>query len=210
MTATSTHLSDFEIAALFERLMHIDGKAEIVDGRIVLMSPTGAWPSLVSNLIVIALKRRSRGKRNEFAVPDNCTFRVDLPNRQSFSPDAAYFIGPSPKMGPFEGAPIFAVEVRSIGDYGPRAEVLIAEKRADYFAAGTKVVWDVDILSHDVVKSYDADDPDHPLIFRLNELAHAEAALPGWSVAVKEILPDDWEPPAVPKLRGKKRPRRSD
>ncbi len=196
MTATTTHLSEFEIDVMFEQLLHIDGKAEIVDGRIVLMSPTGAWPSLVSRLIVKALEKRSYRKRNEFAVPDNCTYRINLPNRQSFSPDAAYFIGPSPKMGPFEGSPIFAVEVRSIGDYGPRAEQLIAEKRADYFAAGTQVVWDVDLLSKDVVKVYRSSSPDSPVIYRPGDRAEAEPALPGWSVAVDEILPDDWEPPA--------------
>jgi Uma2 family endonuclease len=113
-------------------------------------------------------------------------------------------------MGPWEGAPIFAVEVRSIGDYGPRAEILIAEKREDYFAAGTQVVWDVDILSHDVVKSYRLDDPDHPLIFRVDDIANAEPALPGWSVAVKDILPDDWEPPPVQKPQSRKRRRRSE
>ena len=37
----------------------------------------------------------------------------------------------------FQGAPVFAVEVRSEGDYGPRAEREMAAKRADYFAAGT-------------------------------------------------------------------------
>src|SRR3712207_7434649 len=31
-----------------------------------------------------------------------------------------------------EGAPVFAVEVRSEGDYGPAAEQAMAEKRADY------------------------------------------------------------------------------
>jgi Uma2 family endonuclease len=196
MTTIATHLSEFEINLLFERLMHIEGKAEIVDRRIVLMSPTGAWPSLVSSLIVMSLERWSHRQRNQFAVPDNCTFRVDLPNRQSFSPDAAYFIGPSPKMGPFLGAPVFAVEVRSIGDYGPRAEELIAAKRADYFAAGTQVVWDVDLLSTNVVKVYCAANPDVPTIFRPGETADAEPALSGWRVAVNDILPDDWEPPA--------------
>lgn len=196
MTTATTRLSEFEINVLFERLMQIDGKAEIVDGRIVLMSPTGAWPSLVSSLIVMSLERWSRRKRNQFAVPDNCTFRVDLPNRQSFSPDAAYFMGPSPKMGPFEGAPVFAVEVRSIGDYGPRAEELIAAKRTDYFSAGTQVVWGVDLLSMEVIKSYTSANPEMPTIFRPGEIAHAEPALPGWTVAVNDILPEDWEPPA--------------
>jgi len=44
------------------------------------------------------------------------------------------------------GAPIFAVEVRSENDYGPAAERAMAAKRADYFACGTLVVWDVDLL----------------------------------------------------------------
>jgi Uma2 family endonuclease len=35
-----------------------------------------------------------------------------------------------------EGAPAFAVEIRSEGDYGSKAEQRIIEKRRDYFAAG--------------------------------------------------------------------------
>ena len=42
-----------------------------------------------------------------------------------------------------EGTPTLAVEVRSEEDYGPTAESEMAEKRADYFEAGTLVVWDV-------------------------------------------------------------------
>ena len=50
--------------------------------------------------------------------------------------------------------PLFAVEVRSENDYGPAAEREMAAKRADYFAAGTRVVWDVDLLGEDVVRVY--------------------------------------------------------
>jgi hypothetical protein len=35
---------------------------------------------------------------------------------------------------------VFAVEVRSEDDYGPAAEKALAAKRADDFAAGTRVV----------------------------------------------------------------------
>jgi Uma2 family endonuclease len=52
-----------------------------------------------------------------------------------------------------EGAPVFAVEIRSENDYGPVAEREMATKRADYFACGTLVVWDIDLQSEDVVKS---------------------------------------------------------
>ena len=81
-------------------------------------------------------------------------------------PDAAYHVGPRTGMRFLEGSPIFAVEVRSENDYGPAAERAMQDKRADYFACGTLVVWDVDLLSEDVIKSYKASDPEHPVIFR--------------------------------------------
>lgn len=86
-----------------------------------------------------------------------------------------------------EGAPAFAVEVRSDNDYGPDAEDQIAGKRADYFAAGTLVVWDVDLLSPDVIKSYRSSDPDKPLIFHRGDSADAEPAVPGWRMAVDDL-----------------------
>jgi len=113
---------------------------------------------------------------------------VNLPNRRSFSPDAAWYVGPSTGMKFLEGAPVFAVEVRSEDDYGRNAERAMAEKRADYFAAGTLIVWDVNLLSPDVVKSYDAADPDPPKIFRRGEVADAEPAVPGWRMPVDELF----------------------
>jgi Uma2 family endonuclease len=88
----------------------------------------------------------------------------------------------------FPDAPIFAVEVRSKGDYGRTAEREMADKRRDYFAAGTQVVWDVDVLSDEVIKSYRRDAPDTPVIFRRGEIADAEPAVPGWRMAVDELF----------------------
>ena len=52
----------------------------------------------------------------------NVGFVVRLPNRRSFSPDAA-FTTEAPLTGKFiEGAPVFAAEVRSEDDYGAAAE----------------------------------------------------------------------------------------
>ncbi len=62
-------------------------------------------------------------------------FIVDLPNRQSFCPDAAWYVGEM-TMKFLEGPPVLAVEVRSEGDYGPAAEEAMALKRIDYFDAG--------------------------------------------------------------------------
>jgi Uma2 family endonuclease len=87
-----------------------------------------------------------------------------------------------------EGAPIFAAEIRSEGDYGPAAERTLAEKRADYFAAGTLVVWDVDLLREDTIKVYRASAPDQPTIYQRGEIAEAEPALPGWRMPVDELF----------------------
>ena len=87
-----------------------------------------------------------------------------------------------------EGAPVFAVEVRSEHDYGPAAERAMHAKRADYFACGTQVVWDVDLLSENVIKSYKASDPDNPVILRRGEMADAEPAVPGWRMPVDDLF----------------------
>ena len=50
------------------------------------------------------------------------------------------------------------------------------------------MVWDVDLLSEDVIKSYRASDPEHPMIFRRGDIADAEPAVPGWRMAVDEVF----------------------
>jgi Uma2 family endonuclease len=87
-----------------------------------------------------------------------------------------------------EGAPIFAVEVRSENDYGHAAEEKMQAKRADYFACGTLPVWDVDLLNEDVIKSYKASDPEHPVIFRRGDMVDAEPAVPGWRMSVNDLF----------------------
>jgi Uma2 family endonuclease len=91
----------------------------------------------------------------------------------------------------YQGAPVFAVEVRSEGDYGPDAEVKVARKRADYFAAGTLVVWDVDLLSQEVVRVYRATDPEGTTVYRRGEFAEAEPAVPEWSIRVDDLFPEE-------------------
>jgi Uma2 family endonuclease len=172
-----------------EDLYHVpdNGKAELVNGEIILMPPTGDLPARAGGSVYSSL-RAHEGKTPGRAYPDNAGFRVYLPNRESFSPDAAWYTGQPTGMKFLESAPVFAVEIRSEGDYGPVAERKIAEKRKDYFAAGTLVVWDVDLISPEVIKSFRADDPDNPKVFRRAEMADAEPAVPGWRFAVNELF----------------------
>lgn len=167
--------------------IHDRGKAEIVNGEVVRMSPTGDMPGRAGGAIYASLRgveRKSGGR----AYPGNVGFGVNLPNRKSFSPDAAFYTGAPSGMKFLEGAPAFAAEIRSEHDYGGKAEAEMAAKRADYFAAGTLVVWDVDLLSEDVVRVYRAPDPNAPKVYRRGEMAEAEPAVPGWRMPVDELF----------------------
>jgi Uma2 family endonuclease len=174
--------------ATVEDLYHVPGKAEIVNGELVLIGPTGAAPGYAGDEILANLWGYARRVGSGRAVGDNKAFVVNLLHRKSFSPNAAFYTGPRTGMRFLEGVPVFAVEVRSEGDYGPIAEEKIAAKRADYFAAGTLVVWGVDLLSDDVVRAYRADNPDQPTVYRRGEIAEAEPAVPGWSMPVDDLF----------------------
>lgn len=163
-------------------------KAEIVDGEIKLMAPTGGDPGYAGDEIFASLREFARKTGRGRAVGDNKAFCVRLPNRKSFSPDAAFYIGPDPGMRFYEGPPMFAVEVRSENDYGPLAESEMRKKRADYFAAGTLIVWDVDLLGEEVIKSYGAGNPAEPTVFRRGEIANADPVLPGWRFNVDNLF----------------------
>jgi Uma2 family endonuclease len=165
-----------------------DRKAELVGGELVMMSPTGDLPSSAAGEIFVALRDYARRTGAGRAYTDNAAFLVRLPHRRSFSPDAAFYAGPRTRGRFLEGAPLVAVEVRSEHDYGPAAERAMAAKRADYFAAETLVVWDVDVLAAERVLVYRASSPRRPTEYRRGETAAAEPALPGWGLAVDALF----------------------
>ncbi len=172
--------------ATVEDLYGVEGKAEIVNGRIVLMGGNGLVPSRAATLIWRSLDdfRRIHVGGHPF-VEVVCV--VDLPHRLNFQPDVCWYVGPLTTKHA-HGAPPLAAEVRNDGDYGLRAEREMRAKRTDYFAAGTAVVWDVDVLREGVVRVYRADDPDHPTVYRRGEVAEAEPAVPGWRMPVDELF----------------------
>jgi Uma2 family endonuclease len=177
--------------ATIEDLYTVEGKAELVHGEIVHMPPVGDDPGYAGDEIYVSLREYAKRLKRGRAFGDNKGFHVHLPHRESFSPDAAYYVGPRTGMRFLEGAPIFAVEVRSENDYGPAAERAMQAKRADYFACGTLVVWDVDLLSADVIKVYRANDPDHPTTYRRGDMAEAEPAAPGWQMPVNDLFEEE-------------------
>jgi Uma2 family endonuclease len=179
-----------ESEATVEDLRHVpeNGKAELVNGELVIMSPAGGLHNYAAFQITMSLHIYANRIGKGYAIGDNCGFIVDLPHRKSFSPDAAYHLGKL-TLDFVTGAPIFAAEVRSPDDYGPRAERCLAKKREDYFAAGTVVAWDVDLLGEDTVRVHRASDPENPTVYRRGGTAEAEPGVPGWTMPVDDLFP---------------------
>ena len=176
---------------LVDELYRVEGKAEIINGEIVHFPMPGGIPTYAAEEIFSSLRAYTKQVKKGRAYADGNGFLVDLPDRQSFSPDCGYHLGPPATMKFFQEAPTFAVEVRSEGDYGPTAEREMAAKRADYFAAGTLVVWDVDLLGEEVVRVYRDDNGERPaVVYRRNQMAEAEPAVPGWTMPVNDLFAD--------------------
>jgi Uma2 family endonuclease len=176
--------------ATIDDLYKVEGKAELINGRIVRMA-SGHLPSVVAGNIYADLRGFTKNLKKGTAYADGIGFAVtELPSgRESFAPDTSYYDGPLPQnlMRFIEGPPKCAVEVRSENDYGASAEEALAAKRADYFLAGTLVVWDVDPHA-ETVAAYRATAPSEPTIYRRGDVAEAEPAIPGWRLKVDDVF----------------------
>jgi Uma2 family endonuclease len=84
------------------------------------------------------------------------------------------------------GPPTFAVEIRDDDRHGPEGERERAAKRADYFEAGTHVVWDVD-PEFELIQCYRGSEA-NKTTFRRGDVADAEPVVPGWRVAADAIF----------------------
>jgi Uma2 family endonuclease len=178
--------------ATLDDLMKADGKAELISGRIVPLMPSGFLPGRVARRITRSLEDYVAAGGTGEPVADNVGYAFDPPllsGRQSLSPDSSFYTGPLPPnpMRYLPGHPDFAVEVRSENDYGPKPDQEYADKRKDYFFAGTLVVWDVDPVNQ-TVAVYTSADPLAPAVFRRGDVAHAEPAVPGWRLSVDALF----------------------
>lgn len=153
------------------------------------MAPAGGEHHYIGSKIHLRLGRYEEETASGYAMMDGLGYIVDVLGRRSFMPDVSY-ASRDAEIGPrmIAGSPLFAVEIRSPDDYGPKADEVYAAKRRDYFDAGTAVVWDVDPRAR-TVRSYRADRPQQPATFHPGDVADAEPALPGWRVAVHELFP---------------------
>jgi Uma2 family endonuclease len=173
-------------------LMRYDGKAELINGRVVPIMPSGVLPIRTAKRILRSLDDfvEMLGRGEVFGDCLGYGIKPPLPNgREAFCPDVSYFAGklPANLMKFIFGAPTFAVEVRSENDYGPAKDQEYEDKRDDYFSVGTLVVWDVDPKA-ETVSSYTISAPSNPMIFHRGETADAEPAVPGWTIQLDDMF----------------------
>jgi len=179
------------LPATLNDLHTADGKVELIGGRLVEFPMPGRRATICAEAIFRNLHDHVRRMRRGEAHADGADYTVPIlsSGRESFRPDASFYAGPLPENDEdfFPGPPTFAVEVRSKEDYGPAEEGRLADKRADYFEAGTVVVWDVDPRAR-TIASYRRGEPNRPIVFRSGESAHAEPAVPGWKMTVDAVF----------------------
>lgn len=174
--------------ATLEDLWNLDEPAELIDGEIIPVTPVPYRPGRAALLIWRSLEEHARLHGGGHAIADPTQHVLPGERPQVVIPDASWWIGAPREDEMLPGAPALAVEVRSKNGYGPAAERKITRKRSLYFAAGTQVVWDVDVLREAVIRAYRAADPERPAVFRRGEVADAEPAVPGWRFPVDEMF----------------------
>jgi Uma2 family endonuclease len=180
-----------ERRATISDLHQVEGQAELINGRIVRLPGHGR---LISSVVAeIADSLYNYEKRTGIGEVHTSTLGYAVlklaSGRESFCSDVSYYIGPPPEnpMAFIDGPPTFAVEIRDEADYEPGADVVLAGKRADYFEAGTLVVWDVDALG-ERIHVYRTEKPTKPTTFARGDIADAEPAVPGWVIAVDDVF----------------------
>ena len=79
--------------ATIDDLYRATCRAELVDGELKIMDSTGFMPARAAATILISLLDYEKRTRSGYALANEAGFLVDLPNRRSFSPDAAFYLG---------------------------------------------------------------------------------------------------------------------
>src|SRR5262249_45741368 len=119
-----------------EDLARTEGRAELIDGRIVRVPPfVYRVRCIVSELAssLFTYERQVGGGEVGMAAPGYVVPRLPS-GRESFCACVSWYSGAMPEnpMSFIEGPPTFAVEVRTENNYGPAAEAETSAKRDDY------------------------------------------------------------------------------
>lgn len=167
------------------RLPKDDGKYELVDGELVLMSPAHLDHGAICSTLIISLGAYVKSKKMGIVADGQTGFWMSNGNLRapdiSFVSKKTYDSLERLPTGFFKGAPDLAVEVFSRTERKKQLD----GKIADYFASGTKRVWVI------YPKSRSArifQSPHKKRLIGENELLEGEDVVPGFSVRLDELF----------------------
>ena len=177
--------------ATLDDLIRVEGKAELIGGRIVPIMPTGHTPNQVTGFIYRQPRwttpgRTRRGGRAPTASASPSPNCLRAASRSRPTPPTT-----TARCRPIACGSSRRPDARRRGAQRerlrPGGRAAKAAKRADYFAAGTRVVWDVDPVA-ELIHVYRADTPEPHATYARGQVAEAEPAVPGWRPAVDSLF----------------------
>lgn len=189
---------------------YADCQLELIDGEIVIMSPSSAKPSMVGAIVLAYLSQFVR--EHDLGYVSGADGAYELSPGNTLAPDVAFVAKARLPKTPdrfFPLAPDLAVEVVSPTDSIKKTR----RKAAKYLAAGTKLVLIVypDDQTIDVCRPVPEGSPNAMLIEELtiDGVLDGGEALPGFQLAVRDVfklLPETAEPkPTEAKLKKSKK-----
>ena len=162
-----------------------DCRVELRDGKIIVMSPSGLYSELVVTNLVAHLQSFVRDRKLGFVVGSSGGFH--LPNGDIVGPDVSFVSRErlrSVPCGFARIAPDLAVEVKSPSNRIPE----LAEKLAMLRSQGTQVTLLVDPDERTVVFEGAGG---RPRILRAEDAIELPSLVPGWSMRVSELWPEE-------------------
>ena len=185
MASSTTHVTTADDLL---RLPDDDLFHELVDGRLITMSPPGFGHGLCGGRLHVALSTFVSRRRLGVVVPQDTGFKLRSDPDTVRAPDVAFVSRARIPPGPFpsaywNGAPDLAVEVLSPGERLAATEAKIRE----YLTCGARAVWVVRPRTR-TMSIYHAGEP--PVVFTQADSIEDPVVLPGFTYALRRLFED--------------------
>jgi Uma2 family endonuclease len=158
-------------------------RVELRDGRIIIMSPSGALSEVIAVMLASRLNAWVHPKRLGYILGSNGGFR--LPNGDIIAPDVSFVTRdrlPTLPGGFADAVPNLAVEVKSPSDRIRELE----EKLGLLRELDAQITWLIDPDQRTVA----VHELGHAQLLKDGDTLHLTALLPGWSMQVQDLWPD--------------------